>query len=60
MRFAVRYGVGGEYTEEFHEAADAFDFASQLAVSRIPGWIDPMVEEVIVGQPYRGRVSEHG
>lgn len=60
MRFSVRYGFAGEYVEEFHDPWDAFNFAAQLAVLRDLGWIEPVVEEVVVGEPFFGTVSEHG
>ena len=60
MRFCVRYGLGGEYVEDFTDAAFAFDFAAHVAAARVPGWIDPCVEELIDGPPTQGRMSEHG
>lgn len=60
MRFCVRYGLGGEYLEEFTDATYAFEFAAHVAAARVPGWIDPCVEELVDGPPPLGSVSQHG
>jgi len=60
-RYVVYYGIGGEFATEFCDAHDALDFASGLTeMTRPPGWIDPCIEEILVGPADPGEFADIG